>query len=154
MNGKKKSDLAVLLSYAGSYRGLTYLGLALSAVAMVLGMLPYICIWLAARDLIAVAPDWTRSAGIERYGWMAFAAETETLLAHNLADIVVTAAMFLSTLGLMLVFDWRVGAVEAIVTIGTSCVLNSLFRALVRIERRYRAACVAFIHVPQYPRCS
>jgi len=33
-----------------------------------------------------------------------------------------------------------VGAVEAIVTIGTSFVLISLFRALTHIERRYRAA--------------
>ena len=46
MKEKKKSDLAVLLGYTGSYKGLTFLGLGLSAVAMVLGMLPYICIWL------------------------------------------------------------------------------------------------------------
>ena len=72
MKEKKKSDLAVLLGYAGSYKGLTFLGLGLSAVAMVLGMLPYICIWLVARDLIAVAPDWTEAAGIAKYGWMAF----------------------------------------------------------------------------------
>ena len=169
MKEKKRNDVAVLMGYAGSYRGLTFLGLALSAAAMVLGMLPYICIWLAARDLIAVAPDWTQAVGIERYGWMAFAsavggivvyfcalmcthiaafrtatnirkqgmahlmktplgwfdanasglirnrldgaaAETETLLAHNLADIVGTAAMFLSTLVLMFAFDWRMGA--------------------------------------------
>ena len=32
------------------------------------------------------------------------------------------------------------GAVEAIVTIGTSFVLIVLFRVLIRIERRYRAA--------------
>ena len=32
------------------------------------------------------------------------------------------------------------GAIEAIVTIGTSFVLISLFRALTHIERRYRAA--------------
>ena len=59
MKQKKKSDVAVLLGYAGSYKGLTFLGLALSAVSMLLSMAPYICIWLAARDLIAVAPDWT-----------------------------------------------------------------------------------------------
>ena len=169
MKEKKKSDLAVLLGYAGSYKGLTFLGLGLSAVAMILGMLPYICIWLAARDLIAAAPDWTSAAGIARYGWMAFgfavagiavyfaalmcthlaafrtasnirkagmahlmktplgffdsnasgllrnrldgaASETETLLAHNLADIVGTAAMFIAMLVLMFVFDWRMGA--------------------------------------------
>ena len=169
MKKKKKSDLSVLLGYAGSYKGLTFLGLGLSAVSMILGMLPYICIWLAARDLIAVAPDWTQAAGIARYGWMAFgfavagiavyfaalmcthlaafrtasnirkagmkhlmktplgffdsnasgllrnrldgaAAETETLLAHNLADIVGTIAMFLAMVVLMFVFDWRMGA--------------------------------------------
>ena len=169
MKEKKKSDLAVLLGYAGSYKGLTFLGLGLSAGAMVLGMLPYICIWLVARDLIAVAPNWTEAAGIARYGWMAFgfavagivvyfaalmcthlaafrtasnirkagmkhlmktplgffdsnasgllrnrldgaASETETLLAHNLADIVGTVAMFIAMLVLMFVFDWRMGA--------------------------------------------
>lgn len=169
MKEKKKSDLSVLLDYAGSYKGLTFLGLGLSAVAMILGMLPYICIWLVARDLIAAAPDWTQAAGITRYGWMAFAfafagilvyfaalmcthlaafrtasnirkkgmahlmkaplgffdsnasgllrnrldgaaGETETLLAHNLADIVGSIAMLLATIVLMFVFDWRMGA--------------------------------------------
>ena len=166
---KKQSDLKVLLNYAGSHRKLTFLGLFLSAVAMVLGMVPYICIWLVVRDLIAVAPNWTEAADIARYGWMAFgfavagivvyfaalmcthlaalrtasnirkqgmahlmkaplgffdsnasgllrnrldgaAAETETLLAHNLADIVGTVAMFIAMLVLMFVFDWRMGA--------------------------------------------
>ncbi len=169
MKEKKKSDLAVLLEYAGNYKGLTFLGLTLSGIAMVLGMLPYICIWLVARDLIAVAPDWTRATGVGEYGWMAFAfsiagivvyfaalmcthlaafrtasnirkqgmahlmktplgffdsnasgllrnrldgaaSDTETLLAHNLADIVGSATMFIGMIVLMFVFDWRMGA--------------------------------------------
>lgn len=71
MKSKKQSDLVALLGYTGSYKGLTFFGLALSAVAMILGMLPYICIWLVARDLIAVAPNWTQASGISR-GWMTF----------------------------------------------------------------------------------
>ena len=180
MKNKKPNDLQVLLGYAGRHKGLTFLGLGLSAVAMILGMLPYICIWLVARGLIAVAPNWTQAAGIARYGWMAFAfalagiivyfcalmcthlaafrtasnirkqgmahlmkaplgffdsnasgllrnrldgaaAETETLLAHNLADIVGTAAMFIAMLVLMFVFDWRMGGaclLAAVVSIG------------------------------------
>ena len=169
MKEKKQSDLSVLLGYAGSYKKLTFLGLGLSAIAMILGMAPYLCIWLVARDLIAVAPDWTRAEGIGRYGWMTFAfavagiavyfaalmcthlaafrtasnirkqgmthlmetplgffdsnasgllrnrldgaaSDTETLLAHNLADIVGSAAMVLTMLTLMFVFDWRMGA--------------------------------------------
>ena len=73
MKQKKKSDVAVLLDYAGSHKGLTFLGLALSAVSMLLSMAPYICIWLVARDLIAVAPDWTWAQDIAQYGWLAFA---------------------------------------------------------------------------------
>ena len=169
MKEKKQNDVAVLLNYAGKYKVLTFLGMFLSAVAMVMGMAPYICIWLAARDLIAVAPNWTEATNIGTYGWMAFgfafggiivyfaalmcthlaafrtaanirkqgvahvmktplgffdnnasgllrnrldggAGETETLLAHNLADIVGTAAMFVAMLVLMFVFDWRMGA--------------------------------------------
>ena len=135
MKEKKRSDLSVLLNFAGSYKGLTFLGLGLSAVAMILGMLPYICIWLVARDLISAAPNWMQATGIARYGWMAFAfafagilvyfaalmcthlaaldgaaGETETLLAHNLADIVGSIAMLLATIVLMFVFDWRMGA--------------------------------------------
>ena len=166
---KKKSPLLRLMEYTGNYRGLLYSGLFLSAISMVLGMAPYICIWLVIRDLVSVAPNWTQATEIAQYGWMAFAfavggiliyffalmcthlaafrtasnirkrgmahlmktplgffdnnasgllrnrldgaaSETETLLAHNLADIVGTVAMFIAMLVLMFVFDWRMGA--------------------------------------------
>ena len=169
MTQKKKNDIAVLLDYAGNYKVLTFLGLALSAVSMLLNMAPYICIWLVARDLIAVAPYWMRAQDVTQYGWLAFAfavagivlyfaglmcthlaafrtatnirkqgvahvlkaplgffdsnasglirgrldaaaADTETLLAHNLADIVGTITLFVSMLVMMFVFDWRMGA--------------------------------------------
>ncbi len=168
MKEKKQNEIAALLGYAGKYKTLTFLGLALSAVAMVMGMIPYICIWLVARDLIRFAPNWAEATEIAKYGWIAFgfafggiiiyfcalmcthlaafrtaanirkqgvahmmktplgffdnnasgllrnrlvggAAETETLLAHNLADIVGTAAMFIAMIVLMFVFDWRMG---------------------------------------------
>lgn len=157
------------MEYTGNYRGLLYSGLFLSAISMVLGMAPYICIWLVIRDLVSVAPNWTQATEIAQYGWMAFAfavggiliyffalmcthlaafrtasnirkrgmahlmktplgffdnnasgllrnrldgaaSETETLLAHNLADIVGTVAMFIAMLVLMFIFDWRMGA--------------------------------------------
>ena len=49
MKQKKQNALSVLLGYAGSHRRLTFLGLGLSAVSMVCSMIPYLCIWLAAR---------------------------------------------------------------------------------------------------------
>lgn len=166
---KQASPLSRLIVYAGKYKGLLFSGLLLSAVAMILGMAPYVCIWLVVKELIAVAPNWTQATQIGKYGCMAFAfavggilvyfaalmcthlaafrtasnirkqgvahlmktplgffdnnasgllrnrldgaaSETETLLAHNLADIVGTVAMFVAMLVLMFVFDWRMGA--------------------------------------------
>ena len=200
MKQKKQSDVAALLGYAGKYKGLTFLGLTLSAVAMVLGMAPYICIWLAARDLIAVAPDWSAATEIAKYGWMAFAfafggiivyfcalmcthlaafrtatnirkqgvahlmktplgffdsnasgllrnrldggaSETETLLAHNLADIVGTVAMFIGMLVLMFVFDWRMGLaclLAAVISVGAMFTMMGGKNA--RLMAEYQAA--------------
>lgn len=200
MKQKKQNALSVLLGYAGSHRRLTLLGLGLSAVSMVCSMIPYLCIWLAARDLIAVAPDWTQAQSVTDYGWIAFAfavggiliyflglmcthlaafrtaanirkqgmahvmqaplgyfdanasglirsrldaaaADTETLLAHNLADIVGTITLFLAMLVLMFVFDWRMGAaclLAAVISILTMCSMMGGKNAALMAE--YQAA--------------
>ena len=200
MKQKKQNALSVLLGYAGSHRQLTFLGLGLSAVSMVCSMIPYLCIWLAARDLIAVAPDWTQAQSVTDYGWIAFAfavggiliyflglmcthlaafrtaanirkqgmahvmqaplgyfdanasglirskldaaaADTETLLAHNLADIVGTITLFLAMLVLMFVFDWRMGAaclLAAVISILAMCSMMGGKNAALMAE--YQAA--------------
>ena len=200
MKQKKQNALSVLLGYAGSHRRLTLLGLGLSAVSMVCSMIPYLCIWLAARDLIAVAPDWTQARSVTDYGWIAFAfavggiliyflglmcthlaafrtaanirkqgmahvmqaplgyfdanasglirskldaaaADTETLLAHNLADIVGTITLFLAMLVLMFVFDWHMGAaclLAAVISILAMCSMMGGKNAALMAE--YQAA--------------
>ena len=200
MKEKKQNDLAVLLGYAGNYKKLTFLGLGLSGVAMVLGMLPYICIWLVARDLIAVAPNWTQALGVGRYGWMVFAfavagiavyfaalmcthlaafrtasnirkqgmehlmktplgffdsnasglirnrlngaaSETETLLAHNLADIVGSAAMLISMIVLMFVFDWQMGAACLLAAVVSVAAMFSMMGGKnAKLMQEYQAA--------------
>ena len=200
MKQEKKSDVAVLLDYAGSRRGLTYLGLVLSAVSMLLSMAPYSCIWLAARDLIAAAPEWTRARSVTGYGWLAFgfavagiilyflglmcthlaafrtasnirkqgvarvmkaplgffdsnasglirgrldaaAADTETLLAHNLADIVGTVVLFLAMLVLMFVFDWRMGAACLLAAVVSVAAMYSMMGGKnAQIMAEYQAA--------------
>ena len=180
MEEKKKGTIARLLDFAADRAGLTYVGCALSAVAMAINMVPYVCIWLVIRDLVAVAPNWGEATRIASYGWAAFgfavagivvyffalmcthlaafrtatnirkrcmahlakaplgyfdthasgllrrridgaAAQTETLLAHNLADITGTVAMFVTLLALLLVFDWRMGLaclMAAVISVG------------------------------------
>ena len=63
----------------------------------------------------------SNASGLLRNRLDGAASETETLLAHNLADIVGTFAMFFAMLVLMFVFDWRMGAaclLAAVVSVG------------------------------------
>lgn len=60
-----------LLAFAGPRRALTYLGCVLSAISMLVSFGPYVCIWFAARDLIAAAPNWDAATDIATYGWWA-----------------------------------------------------------------------------------
>ncbi len=179
MADRKEGTIGALMRYAGGYKWLTVVGCALSALAMVANMVPYVCVWLVIRDLVEVAPDWGQATEIGTYGWAAFAfavlgivlyfaglmcthlaafrtasnirklgmahlmktplgyfdnhasgllrrrvdgaaAETETLLAHNLADISGTVVMFVVTIVMLFVFDWRMGLsiiVAAIVSV-------------------------------------
>lgn len=168
MENKKKESIMTLLDYAGNYKVLTFIGLVLSAISMLCSIVPYVCIWLVARDLIGAMPDYLYVQNLEMYGWVAFgfaiigiifyfigllcthlsafrtaenirkigmnhimkaplgyfdnnasglirgrldsgANDTETLLAHNLADIVGTIVLFIGMVILMFVFDWRMG---------------------------------------------
>lgn len=71
MNVKKKNSLSVLLHYAGKYRWLTFFGCLLSGVSTVLGLMPYVYVWLAARDALAVFPDFSKAVNLEKWGFMA-----------------------------------------------------------------------------------
>lgn len=68
---KKQSGIAQALGYAGGHRALTYLGCALSGVAAVLGLMPYLCVWLVGRDALAVFPNLSLAPNLARWGWMA-----------------------------------------------------------------------------------
>ena len=74
MSYAKESSLIKILSYAGGHRYLTITGCILSGAAAVLGLVPYICVWAAARDVLAVFPDVAAaggSGGLVKWGWMA-----------------------------------------------------------------------------------
>ena len=71
MKQKKQSSLARILGYAGGHRNLTLLGCILSALSAVLGLIPYVCVWLAARDVLETWPALTGVSGTSRWGWTA-----------------------------------------------------------------------------------
>ncbi len=68
---QERSSISQLLRFAGKRKVLTYVGCALSALSMLVSFVPYICIWLVVRDLLAVAPNWSEATSIMQYGWAA-----------------------------------------------------------------------------------
>ena len=89
MQRSKQSSLARMMGYADGHRALTILGCALSAVAAVLGLVPYVCVYLVARDVLAVFPDITAASGLGRWGWLA--------VIFAVANIVVYFAALMCT---------------------------------------------------------
>ena len=57
MNQKKPKNLARILGYAGGHKNLIILGCILSALSAVMGLVPYLCVWLVARSALVTWPD-------------------------------------------------------------------------------------------------
>ena len=71
MKQKKPSSLARILGYAGGHKNLTILGCVLSALSAVLGLAPYLCVWLVARSVLSAWPSLDGAGDLGRWGWMA-----------------------------------------------------------------------------------
>lgn len=168
MDKTKNTSLTRLFRFAGSYRYLTYTGCVLSGISAILGLLPYIFIWLSIKSLFDAVPNISQATEIIRYGIWAliltlasmlvyFAAlmcthlsafrisrnmksqamhtimkfplgyfedkdsgklrkqiddnadMTETLLAHNLPDLVGAVVTPIAVLVFLAAFDWELG---------------------------------------------
>ena len=71
MKVKKQSSLSRILDYAGGHKKLTLLGCILSTLSAVLGLIPYVCVWLAARKVLEAWPGLNGTSGLARWGWTA-----------------------------------------------------------------------------------
>ena len=71
MKDRKQGSLSRIFRYAGGHRKLTLLGCLLSALSAVLGLVPYLCVWLVARTVLESWPDLSGVTGLGRLGWMA-----------------------------------------------------------------------------------
>ena len=91
---KKQSNLSRLLVFAGGHKKLTFLGCVLSGIAAVLGLVPYVCVWLAAREALAVYPDVSEASGIVRWGWTAVWFAVSNILVYFAALMCTHIAAF------------------------------------------------------------
>ncbi len=165
---KKNTSFTRLFNFAGNYRYLTYTGCFLSGLSAIIGLLPYIFIWLCIKSLFTAIPDTSMATGIVQYGIWALgltlismllyfgalmcthlsafrisrnmksqsmhtllkfplgyfegkdsgklrkqiddnADLTETLLAHNLPDMVGAIVTPIGVLVFLVLFDWKLG---------------------------------------------
>lgn len=68
---KKQSNLSKLMDYAGNHRYFTYSSWILSAASAIIALVPFWYIWKIIREVLAVAPDFSRAQDLTRNGWMA-----------------------------------------------------------------------------------
>ncbi len=68
---KKEKVFPRLMHYAGKHKVLTYLSLILSAISGVLAIMPFVYIYFIIRDVVQVAPDFSKATNLVFYGWMA-----------------------------------------------------------------------------------
>ena len=89
---KKQSNLSRLLTIAGSYRYLTYASWILSAISALIALVPYYFIWQVMREVLEVAPDFSRAQNLTHNGWMA-------VLFAVIAVLVYIAGLMCSHMG-------------------------------------------------------
>ena len=89
---KKQSNLSRLLTIAGSYRYLAYASWILSAISALIALVPYYFIWQVMREVLEVAPDFSRAQNLTYNGWMA-------VLFAVIAVLVYIAGLMCSHLG-------------------------------------------------------
>ncbi len=90
----KQSSLSRIMHYAGRHKTLTVLGCILSAIAAILGLIPYVCVWLVAREILAVYPDVTAASGLEKWGWVAVGFAVANILVYFAALMCTHIAAF------------------------------------------------------------
>ena len=94
MKQKKPSSLARILGYAGRHKNLTILGCILSALSAVLGLAPYLCVWLVARSVLSAWPSLHGAGDLGHWGWMAVWTATGSILLYFAALMSTHIAAF------------------------------------------------------------
>lgn len=67
---KKQLNLSRLLGYAGKHRYLTYASWLLSALSALMALVPFWYIWKIIKEVLDVAPDFSKAQNLVHNGWM------------------------------------------------------------------------------------
>lgn len=91
---KKKSDLYVLMGYAGKHRVLTYLSWLLAGISAVIALVPFWYLWRIIREVLDVRPDFSQAVHISEWGWAAMGFSALAFLVYIAALLCSHLAAF------------------------------------------------------------
>jgi len=91
---KKQSDLSRLMGYAGKHKCLTYVSWVLAAVSALVALLPFIYIWKIIKEVLDVAPDFSKATGLVHNGVMAMVFAVASFLIYICALLCSHLAAF------------------------------------------------------------
>lgn len=91
---KKKSDLSVLMGYAGKHRVLTYLSWVLAGISAVIALVPFWYLWRIIREVLDVSPDFSQAVHISEWGWAAMGFSALAFLVYIAALLCSHLAAF------------------------------------------------------------
>ena len=91
---KKKSDLSVLMGYAGKHRVLTYLSWVLAGISAVIALVPFWYLWRIIREVLDVSPDFSQAVHISEWGWAAMGFSVLAFLVYIAALLCSHLAAF------------------------------------------------------------
>ena len=94
MKEKKPSVLSRLFRYGAGIKHYTYIGMFLSGVSVVCGVLPFVFIWLCVKELFASYPDISFGEGVVSYALWAVASAIGALLIYVMALLSTHKAAF------------------------------------------------------------
>lgn len=84
---RKKSSLSELFEFAGKYKWLSVTSVVLSSASALLTLVPFFYIWIMIRDVLEVAPDFSKAANLATYGWKAVLWAVAAILVYSSALI-------------------------------------------------------------------
>lgn len=90
----KKSDLSVLMGYAGKHRVLTYLSWVLAGISAVIALVPFWYLWRIIREVLDVSPDFSQAVHISEWGWAAMGFSALAFLVYIAALLCSHLAAF------------------------------------------------------------
>ena len=92
---KKKNSVGELLKFAGGHKFFVYASWILAGISAVLAMTPFYFIWRLIRAVLAVRPDFSRTAGeLKLYGWLAVGSAVLALFVYVCALMCSHKAAF------------------------------------------------------------